>query len=124
MNQWNDFNLPPRFRLAYLERKESECKIKVGAVIVNSKPIAVGHNTYRTHPITAKKWTTHAEVKALLQAGTASEGHDLYVYRELRNGTPAMARPCDRCLELIIESGIKNIYYTTGTAPWWEVIRL
>lgn len=47
---------------------------------------------------------THAEQNALIQAakmGIAVEGGDIYV----------TARPCTTCIKLIINAGIKNVYY-------------
>ena len=37
----------------------------------------------------------------------------IYVYRELKDGTMAMARPCPACMTAIKEMGIKHIHYTT-----------
>lgn len=37
----------------------------------------------------------------------------IYVYRELKNGTMAMARPCPACMAAIKQLGIKHIHYTT-----------
>lgn len=38
---------------------------------------------------------------------------DIYLYRELKNGSLAMSRPCKSCLHLLIDSGITHIFYTT-----------
>ena len=35
----------------------------------------------------------------------------LFVYRELKDGSIAMARPCPSCMALIKDLGIKKIYY-------------
>ena len=58
----------------------------------------------------------HAEITALakiryldIDFSTVS----VYVYRELRNGSLAMSRPCPACIKEIREMGIQNIYYTT-----------
>lgn len=37
----------------------------------------------------------------------------LYVYRELRDGSIAMARPCVACMSAIKALGIQHIHYTT-----------
>ena len=37
----------------------------------------------------------------------------IYVYRELKDGTMAMARPCPACMAAIKQMGIKYIHYTT-----------
>ena len=38
---------------------------------------------------------------------------DIYLYRELKDGSLAMSRPCRSCLHLLIDCGITHIYYTT-----------
>lgn len=59
----------------------------------------------------------HAEVAALAPIRyldkKALEKCEVYVYRALHDGSPAMARPCASCLRMIKELGIKKIYYTT-----------
>ena len=37
----------------------------------------------------------------------------VFVYRELCDGTLALARPCPSCLQLIRDLGITKIFYTT-----------
>lgn len=38
---------------------------------------------------------------------------DVYLYRELKDGSLGMSRPCKSCLHLLIDCGITHIYYTT-----------
>lgn len=38
---------------------------------------------------------------------------DIYLYRELKDGSLAISRPCKSCLHLLIDCGITHIYYTT-----------
>ena len=47
----------------------------------------------------------------------------LYIYRELRDGTIAMARPCPACLAAIKEKKIKYIHYTTECGTAFETIK-
>ena len=37
----------------------------------------------------------------------------IYVYRELKDGTLAMSRPCPACYAALKQMGIKHIHYTT-----------
>ena len=37
----------------------------------------------------------------------------IFVYREHKDKSTALARPCERCMKLIKSCGIKTIYYTT-----------
>jgi len=106
------------FHLARLAARSSNHKdYHIGAVISNKHPISHGHNIVRTHPIFAdgKRWyTIHAEMHAILCAETIEiPGCSVYVYRETANGDLALAKPCDECLAVLIEVGIKNIFYTT-----------
>jgi deoxycytidylate deaminase len=92
-------------------------KYKMGAVIINKKPVAVGCNLYKTHPIFANNidnaGTIHAEVKAILSCPRSKlQGSEIWVYREDSKGNPAMAKPCKHCQKIILEAGIKRIYYT------------
>lgn len=92
-------------------------KYKMGAVIVNKKPVSVGCNLYKTHPIFANKEdaaSIHAEVKAILSCPRSKlKGSEIWVYRETANGRTALAKPCEACQRIIIEAGIKRIFYTT-----------
>ena len=44
----------------------------------------------------------------------------LYIYRELRDGTLAMARPCKACWSAIEKMGIKHVHYTTDKGYCYE----
>lgn len=93
-------------------------KHQVGAVIVNKKPISIGANLYKTHPIFANmvdgKYSIHAEVKAILSCPRSKLiGSEMWVYREKADGTPAIAKPCKNCQKVLIEAGVKKVYYTT-----------
>ena len=109
---------------------------KVGCVIVYKGAIlAKGYNSDKTHPWQDKyncyRFTNtsnnylpskrHAEINAITKIKyldiNFSEVH-LYIYRSLKNGHSAMARPCPACMNAIRNMGIKKIHYTTydGTA--------
>lgn len=100
----------------------SNHRVRVGAVIVtNGKPISIGFNKLKTHPIYTKinhkraKYiqSLHAEMSALLSARTDVSGATIYVYRERRDGSRGNAKPCPVCQLLLAEAGIKKIYFTT-----------
>jgi len=89
------------------------------------RPISVGANLMKTHPIYAdgKRWLSiHAEMKALISAETSVKGCDIYVYRATADGDYGMARPCDECLKVLVEAGIKRIYYTTPQGYEMELL--
>lgn len=37
----------------------------------------------------------------------------IYVYRQLKDGSLGMCRPCKACMALIKNLGIRKVYYTT-----------
>lgn len=104
---------------SHLLALRSTCtRLMVGATIVRDKRIiAGGYNgsvSGSVHCIDEGCYivdnhcvrTVHAEANALLQCakfGVATEGADMYVTHF----------PCLQCTKLIIQSGLKNIYYAT-----------
>lgn len=106
--------------------------VKIGCVAVYKGTIlAKGCNSDRTHPLQYhyNKYRFNDEGPKYLP----SKGHSeifclsklkfldiefskvkLFIYREYKDGSPAMARPCKACMAAIKnEFGIKTIYYTT-----------
>jgi len=128
----NDTHLFRAARECSLKSDYSGCgRARIGCVLVYKGSIlAKGFNTDKTHTYQARynKWRykdsgnkylpskLHAEAMALNKVKYLdidfSKVH-LYVYRELRDGTLGMSRPCPACLAAIKQMGIKNIHYTT-----------
>ena len=86
-----------------------------------------GWNKYKTHPLMYQfskdhnKICLHAEIDVLLQLiGWTGQytgvlnltNWDIYVARVLKDGTPALAKPCDTCMGALNYFGIRNIYHT------------
>lgn len=111
---------------------------RIGCVVVYKGTIlAKGFNSNKTHTDQAhfNKWRykdsgnkylpskIHAEIFALSKIKYLdidfSKVH-VYVYRELKNGEIAMARPCAACLKMIKELGIVNIHYTSDEGFCFE----
>jgi deoxycytidylate deaminase len=104
-------------------------KQKLGAILVYKKHIiSVGYNTEKTHPIQAEYNRhrvfygnniipkAHAETICLNRAKDLTIPYKnciLYVFRQWKNGTWAMAKPCSACTEMIRQKGIKTVVYTT-----------
>lgn len=85
--------------------------------------ISCGWNSYKSHPMAAKYGRhadaiyLHAEVAAILDAirrGREQElrGAIIYIARVLKNGQPALAKPCGGCMGAISELGIENVIWT------------
>lgn len=86
----------------------------MGCVIVRgSKVLGTGHNIMRTHPKSPHKFKTiHAEFMAALNASYDIEGATVYVFRQFKDGTPAMAKPCPACWKFLRECGVKSVIYS------------
>ena len=112
---------------------------RLGCVVVNKhKIISSGYNSHtRCHRVQAeldaKKFGTycpgrlHAEADALIpliKSGIDLSKATIYVYREHKDGTTAMARPCSSCQELIKKCGIKKVFYTTELGYAKEYIQM
>ena len=109
-------------------------KQKIGSVMVYSgKVIAVGYNTFKTNPLQKyynkyrfssdpkNNGLVHAECMLLLRTrflDLAWSKVSIYTYREYKDGSLALARPCIACQTALEERGIINIYYTTPKG--WE----
>jgi deoxycytidylate deaminase len=84
--------------------------------------VAFGFNQReRTHP-KAEGYlrTLHAEHHALI--GVDAAGADVYVYRAVKAGAPAEARPCPNCWRLLLKAGVRRVYYTTPKGVAWEAL--
>lgn len=104
-------------------------RVAVGAVAVSGhRIISSGFNSCKTDTV-QKRYniyrfsedtpaSIHAEVMALKgimnRADIDFKNVSLYVYRENKNGEPALARPCISCMQFITDLGIRNIYYTNN----------
>lgn len=103
-------------------------RVQIGTCAVyKHKVISTGCNSQRTSPLQKKynkyrftvetPHTCHSEIaclKPLIDRKDIDFKYvELYVYREYKNNELALARPCQSCMKLISELGIRNIYYTT-----------
>lgn len=100
---------------------------KIGAVVVNKhRIISSGYNSKdKCHRLQVElnkkrfnepsKGAVHAELDALLPLINKVDlsNATMYIYREYKDGTIAMCRPCKSCMSIIRRCGIKKIYYTT-----------
>lgn len=99
----------------------------IGCVAVyKHKIISSGCNSNKTNP-TQKRFnihrfdvdtpaTIHAELSCLLPLINRRDINfsdvSLYIYREYKNGEPAISRPCASCMALIRQLGIRKLYYS------------
>ena len=98
----------------------SEHKFKIGAILTRGRRIiSCGVNKYKSHPKQINPHTKalgtsiHAELDCIIKAPYPMiSGSSIYVARLLRDGTPGYCRPCESCISLLKEYGIKKITYT------------
>lgn len=111
-------------------------KARIGCVVVKGhKIISSGHNSdTKCNSVQAKADTErygkpccgkeHAESAALvsfIKAGEDLTGATVYVYRKLKDETPAMARPCPSCEAMIRSLGIRRVKYSTNNGFATEI---
>lgn len=87
---------------------------KMGACVVKkNKVLGLGFNQMKTHP-QSKSWGAyiHAELSAIMNAGGINECNncDIYIYRELKNGSLGKSFPCQFCIDML-KSSFRNVYY-------------
>ena len=114
--------IPSYFRLAKNVSKMSSHNYKMGACIIKSgNVISVGFNQVKSHPL-APRNGLHAEFHAIHNSDTKDlKGAKIFVYREnKKTKLPAMARPCEFCMEELKKQGFKWMYYSTNEYPFWE----
>ena len=127
------------FNAARAVSELSDHKHKLGCVVVlGHRIISSGHNSKsRCHALQARLdkemfgcesfGPVHAEVAALIpliKKRIDLSRATIYVYREHKDGTPALAHPCSRCIGLIKQCGIKRIHYTTNNGYAVENVEL
>lgn len=100
------------------EAKRSSFKQPLGAVVVKGgRVVGIGHNGIRfssRNTSTRHKQSLHAEVAALLDAGSNAKRSILFVSRLTKDGKTAMARPCPFCMSFMKELRVKKVVYTAG----------
>jgi len=88
---------------------------KIGCVVVKkNRVISTGYNKLKTHPKSPHKYNTiHAEFDALVGLGLdKTTGAEVYIYRELKNGSMATSKPCNSCLSILHKLSIAKVHYT------------
>ena len=106
-------------KLAIEAAKSSEEEFKVGAVlykggsIIRIEPNSKSYLGYRKKYFAHKYPTRHAELSAIHQVPRdILENCSILVIRVGKRGDLTCARPCPACYRVLIESGIKSIYYS------------
>lgn len=110
-------DIPRYFKwAARLAEKSDHPLHKMGAVLVRNGNLAgSGYNKNHSHPRSESyENMIHAELSALLNAGKIwgnTRKTDLYVVRVTKGGSLATSKPCDDCMDLMLETGIDSVTY-------------
>lgn len=84
------------------------------AAYIQGGTIILSSNIFKSHPDSrARENRIHAE-HAVLRHVEDGAGGRLFVFRATASGQPAMARPCEHCMNLIREKRIRKIWYSTS----------
>lgn len=103
------------FELARKMSYKSSYRHQMGAVVVlGKKVLGLGFNELKTHPKSPDEYQMrHAEFNSILNARKENfTGCEIYVYRELKDGTPASAKPCNNCLKMLKSLNFSKIHYS------------
>lgn len=118
-------------RCSYKSDYIGAVSVRIGAVaVLKGIVIAKGYNRNKTHPLQEKyncyRYNTqsnhyypskiHAEMEIVSKIRNLDIDFSkviIYVYRETKEGTLAMARPCKACTAALKDLGIKTVCYTT-----------
>lgn len=97
-----------------ISKKSDHHTHKMGCVIAKGKKVlGSGFNVLKTHPRSPHAYKSiHAEFMAAANSGYEIEGATAYVFRQQKNGTWAMAKPCESCWKFLMECGVKEVVYS------------
>lgn len=122
---------------AHLAELATYKRYKIGCVVVyHNKVISTGCNKDTTHPL-QKKYNKHRNIPDWsphkMHAETDAIRHiidldidwskvSIYVYRKLKDRPFGIARPCNSCMKLIKDLGIRHLYYTGDEELHYEYL--
>ena len=87
---------------------------KLGCVVAKgNKILGTGFNLLKTSPHSPHSFKfIHAEYMAVLNARFNVKGATVYIFRQHKNGIPALSKPCPDCHRFLLEQGVAEIIYT------------
>lgn len=126
-------------RAAEIAADSSFDKYHMGCIaVLKNKIIAASPNKLKTHPLQAEydkyrefncrsdpknMHSLHAEIACLNMIKDQNINYkdlELYIVRLRRDRDYGLARPCAACMNLIINKGIRRIYYSTNLSFAFE----
>ena len=105
-----------RIALAIRAAEKSRHRTRVGAVIVKAGRVASGLNRIRNQKtVSFLHQSTHAEMNALRRMGAKARGGTIYVARLGASGRLLPSHPCQRCVPVLEEAGVRRAVWWNGT---------
>lgn len=88
---------------------------KMSCILVRGgKIIGRGYNMLKSHPNSPhpRFRQRHAEFNAIISASYDVRGATAYIFREQKDGTLAIAKPCTSCSAFLVANGVTEIIYS------------
>lgn len=129
------------FEIAKDVALSSDFKIQVGAIaVLQGKVIATSTSSNKTHPL-QRKYNMyrdfvheglvfdklHAEIGLISQLSrlNVNPKHiSIYVYRVCKSREHGIARPCEGCMQALLDAGITHVYYSTDVGFAYEELNI
>ena len=102
--------------------------IAIGCNTLKSSPMQMRYNHYREKDnrdfdAYANTNSLHAEISCISSIRSLDIDYSkvgIFIYREHKNGTTGLVKPCKACSKCLDDIGIKNWYYTTDDGYIYE----
>lgn len=103
--------------------RTSEYRWQHGSVVAKGrKVLGTAPNKFRNHPLVDEQNVSdhaeHAVLRELLKVRADLRGCTIYIARINKAGVTTMSRPCEDCMVLIIQAGIKEFVYTNDVGGY------
>lgn len=116
---------------ARLQSLNSTFVHKIGCVIVNGNVIiSKAYNEIRYCKVGSNRYTKfeeslHAERNCCRRVPKDKlVGSTVYLYRETKDGKPALSMPCDSCFLMLKSLLIRKVIFSTPDYPYYAELRL
>ena len=98
-------------RRAHEEALKSTETFRLGAAVLRSRRVVSSGRNRSLNPHGLP--SVHAEMDAAFRVRDPSGAH-VVVVRLLRDGSPALSRPCEACARALARRGFRKVTFTTG----------
>lgn len=119
--------LPLAQKIIRKEAGNCDMRHKLGCVVLKgNRVLASAHNQRRHAFLPKRSWqrregTVCAERMALLKLLDKANNSVVYVGRVNEKGDFLLAKPCEACMNMMRDLGIKKIFYSDGNGNFKEM---